>query len=64
MSILVSGELEIFVSIRNQDVILDTVTITGSTIALLSFLNRSKITYFCRAKSDVIMLSLTSDVLD
>ena len=64
MSILVSGELEIFVSFRNQEIVLDTITVTGSTIGLLSFLNRSKITYFARAKTDVTMLSLTTEVLE
>ena len=59
-----SGEVELYVSYNNQDLILDTLTVTGSAMGAQNILTKQKFTYFARAKSDVHILTITCEDLD
>lgn len=60
MYILVSGEVEIYLSLGSDDLILDTLTVTGSIIGMQNVLCKGKFTFQARAKNDVTMLSVSN----
>lgn len=61
--ILVQGTLELYLTITDGELILDTLKCSGSVLNQVSILTKLKMTYSVRAKTDVEMLTITKEDL-
>lgn len=57
------GKIEIFLTIPEGELILDTITEPGSVFAQISILNRMKMTYSARAGEDSEILTISHEKL-
>jgi CRP-like cAMP-binding protein len=60
---LARGKIEIFLTIPEGELILDTITEPGSVFAQISILNRMKMTYSARAGEDSEILTISNEKL-
>ena len=61
--VLARGKIEIFLTIPEGELLLDTITEPGSVLAQISILNRMKMTYSARAGEDSEILSISYEKL-
>ena len=61
--ILAEGSIEVFLSIQDEDLVLDNIKVPGSTLGQYSFLAETPITYSARATSETNLLVLPFDKL-
>lgn len=61
--ILVSGKIEIYLTISEGELYLDTLEEVGSVLNQISILNKQKMTYSARAKTDVEVLTMSYEKL-
>ena len=57
--ILASGQVEIYLKIADGELMLDTLEEPGCVMNQINFLNKQKMLYCARAKSDVEMLTIS-----
>lgn len=62
--ILVSGKIELFLTIAGGDLYLDTLEESGCVLNQISILNQFKMTYSARAKTDVEVLTISLENLN